>query len=153
MKAIEIKQKSLERKAAMLKMSQNGLTYAQIGTHFGIGAQRVGELIRSYTRKSLYPKSPLQAELSTRTANALRSEDFKTKQEVLNAWEAGYDFTAISNLGRNSLEEIREWLGYPKDEEYTPNWDDAPPEATWASFDSQGNVHWYIEKPKINKRP
>jgi hypothetical protein len=153
MKALEIKQKSLARREAMAEMYQNGFTYGQIGAHFGITAQRVGELVRSHLRPSRYPQTPLQAELSTRAANALRSYDFHTKEEVLNAFNAGYDFAEIPNLGRKSLDEILEWIDNARVKPYAPNWDDAPPDATWACFDSQGNTYWFTEKPKMNKRP
>jgi DNA-directed RNA polymerase alpha subunit len=150
---IESKQKSLERKAAMFEMSQNGYTYAQIGKHFGISAVRVGELVRAYKRKPRHPQTALDIELTSRTANCLRRNNFHTKQEVLDAWEAGYDFTEITNLGRKSLDEVLEWIGKPREKPYSPNWDDAPPDATWVSFDSQGNTYWFTERPTINKRP
>lgn len=114
-----------DRDAAVVELYSTGRTLREVGTHFGIGPERVRQIVLKQRRARDRSDLAEQARavggaravpigclgLSMRTVNALRNEGFMTLGDVAD----GLMFVqaapnAIPNFGKKSLDEIRKAL-------------------------------------------
>lgn len=109
-----------DRGARMIAMKADGMTLKQIAEDFGIGVERVRQLMaRVRLRTRMESDEPNRAALSVRAANTVRflinepEQDPRKRDALLPNRVAALTRTQIlgvSNTGRSTIAEIEVWL-------------------------------------------
>lgn len=98
-------------------MRQEGLTYKQIGIHFGVLGQAARRLVaigEMRNRKATEYGDNWLFGLSVRTANCLRAERLENLRQVHDFIKKG-EYKSIPNLGKKSFDELCAWANvYPE---------------------------------------
>lgn len=82
-----------------------------------MAARAAGEPFEQWVRGQLNAAAPAvdlnplwARKLSERTRTCLIGAGFKSRAQVAKALSQGFDFLAIPNAGRRTIEEIEQWL-------------------------------------------
>ena len=108
--------KEKDRYTQALDLRINGLTFAEIGKHFGVSTSRASQMVATAERRLRQVEDEFSP-LHSRIRNALFLEGYRTKEAVLEGIKSGKispyvtNNTCIPNYGIKAHKEVLEWLG------------------------------------------
>ncbi|MGD9160242.1 MAG: hypothetical protein PVG39_17635 [Desulfobacteraceae bacterium] len=95
-----MRKKSSERREKVFLMREKGMTFREIGIHFGFTRDRARQLyIKARELKELHNRSPFSSRLSARSRNALQL--YFNYENIID------DPDTVAKLGRKKLSRIK----------------------------------------------
>ncbi len=95
-----MKKKSSERREKVFLLHEKGMTFREIGIHFGFNPARARQIyIKAKEEKELLNRSPFSSHLSARSRNALQL--YFNDENIID------DPDTVAKLGRKKLSTIR----------------------------------------------
>ena len=96
----KLRKKSSERREKVFLLREKGMTFREIGIHFGFTRDRARQIyMKAKELKELLNRSPFSSRLSTRSRNALRL--YFNDENIID------DPDTVAKLGRKKLSRIK----------------------------------------------